>query len=173
MGTIAKIGWLAPFALLAIAATLPTPSMAAEAPLGYQLMCLKHPDQCRGGGASEVPATNDIMATLKKVNARVNASIKPRHDAVGTDVWTVDASAGDCEEYALAKRNALIKAGLPASALRLAYVKTSGGESHAVLIVKTSQGDLVLDNLTSSILSLGQSGLQVVSVAGANPTHWS
>jgi predicted transglutaminase-like cysteine proteinase len=137
-------------------------------------MCLKSPGlpECRGGGSAKVTATPSIMATLQRVNSSVNARIRPRHDG-GVDVWTAGASSGDCEEYALAKRRALISAGLPASSLRLAYVKTRSGEGHAVLIVKTGRGDMVLDVLTRKIRPLSQSGLRLMSMQGANPTVWS
>ena len=146
---------------------------AANAPLGYQLMCLKTPAECKGGGAAKVSATKDVLAVLKSVNLKINRSIKPRYDVASTDVWNPNAKSGDCEDYALAKRKALIKAGVPAGSLRLAHVKTRSGEGHAVLIVKTSKGDLVLDNLTDTIKPLIQSGLRVVSMAGANPTKWN
>lgn len=144
-----------------------------RAPLGYQMMCLKTPAACRGGGAAVEKVSKNEMATLKRVNSSVNRSIKPRGDRNGADVWTIGASSGDCEEFALAKRAALIKAGFSPSALRLAYVKTKRGEGHAVLVVKTNKGDLVLDNLTSTIKPLSQSGLRLVTMAGANPRKWS
>jgi predicted transglutaminase-like cysteine proteinase len=146
-----------------------------RAPLGYNLMCLKHPNstECKGGGSGQVSATGDVMATLKRVNAAVNRSIRPRNDASGSDVWTVGASAGDCEDYVLTKRRQLIKAGLPASSLRIAYVKTRQGEGHAILVVVTSKGKLVLDNLTATIRPLSQTGYRIVSMQGANPNNWS
>ncbi|MEQ1768734.1 MAG: transglutaminase-like cysteine peptidase [Devosia sp.] len=165
----------ASLALLACAVSV-APSVAAtsNAPLGYQLLCLKHPEQCKSGGASKVSASEDILATLKRVNSKVNKSIKPQHDRAGADVWSASTtSVGDCEDYALAKRRALINAGLPASSLRLAYVKTRSGLDHAVLLVKTSKGTLVLDNNTSAIRPLSQSGLRVISMQGANPLDWS
>jgi predicted transglutaminase-like cysteine proteinase len=163
------------FAFVIAAIVLPAVTVEAQAgsPMGYKLMCLKTPEQCKGGGSNKERLTTGEMATLKKVNSSVNRSIKPRHDRSGTDVWTVGASSGDCEDYALAKRAALIKAGFSPSALRLAYVKTRRGEDHAVLIVKSNKGDLVLDNLTSTIKPLSQSGLRLVSMAGANPKKWS
>jgi predicted transglutaminase-like cysteine proteinase len=88
-------------------------------------------------------------------------------------VWTVSAKTGDCEDFALAKRDALIRAGFAPSALRLAYVKTRWGEDHAVLVVKTNRGQFVLDNLTGIVKPLSQSGLRVVSMATANPLKWS
>jgi predicted transglutaminase-like cysteine proteinase len=113
------------------------------------------------------------MDVLKRINLRVNASIRPKYDAPGTDVWTVNATSGDCEEYALAKRAALIKAGFSPSSLRIAYVKTRSGEGHAVLIVRSNKGDLVLDNLTSAIRPLSQSGLRLITMATADPLKWT
>ena len=155
-----------------IAATA-SPAMAgARAPLGYQLMCLKTPAECQGGGSSTVTATAEIIATLKRVNMRVNNSITPRNDS-GADVWNASATSGDCEDYVLAKRRALITAGLPASSLRIAYVKTRGGIGHAILVVKTDKGDFVLDNLNRSVRPLSQSGYRVISMSGADPKSWS
>ncbi len=145
----------------------------SNAPLGYQLMCLKTPSECQGGGKSKVAATGDVMATLKRVNRTVNASIRPVSDK-GADVWNANASsAGDCEDYVLAKRRLLIKAGIPASSLRIAYVKTRSGEGHAILVVNTGKGKLVLDNLTGAIKPLSQTGYRIVSMQGADPRHWS
>jgi predicted transglutaminase-like cysteine proteinase len=150
------------------------PSVAgSKAPLGYQLMCLKTPSECKGGGAAKVAASDDIMSKLTKVNSKVNRSIRPRNDSGGADVWSVNASSGDCEDYALTKRRALIKAGLPASSLRIAYVKTRSGEDHAILVVKTSKGDYALDNLNASVRPLSQTGYRIISQSGANPMKWS
>jgi predicted transglutaminase-like cysteine proteinase len=146
---------------------------AAEvhAPLGYQLMCLKHPAECRGGGAASFEAIDGTLALLMRVNEAVNRAIRPRHDA-GADLWTVGARSGDCEDYALEKRRQLIKAGLPASALRLAYVKTRAGAGHAVLIVNTPHVRYVLDNLTAEIRPLERTGYRLVSMQGADPDIW-
>lgn len=145
-----------------------------HAPIGYQVLCITQPNipECKGGGASSVRANSDVMATLIRVNDSVNTRIKPQYDPTGADVWSVNASTGDCEEYALAKRRALIQAGLPPSSLRLAYVKTRSGVGHAVLIVKTSRGDMVLDVLTRKIKPLSQSGLRLISMSSSNPTKW-
>jgi predicted transglutaminase-like cysteine proteinase len=143
-----------------------------HAPLGYQLMCLKTPSACQGGGSAKVQADQQLMVKLKRVNSAVNRTMTPVEDGAA-DVWNANARQGDCEEFALAKRAALIREGVPASSLRLAYVKTRSGEGHAVLVVKSSRGDLVLDVLTHKIRPLSQSGLRLMSIAGANPTHWS
>jgi predicted transglutaminase-like cysteine proteinase len=146
---------------------------AVHAPLGYQLMCLRSPASCRGGGAPAIALDAPTMAALKKVNSRVNGTMKPRSDR-GADVWDANATAaGDCEDYVLAKRRLLIAAGLPPSALRIAYVKTRSGEGHAILLVETRGAALVLDNLTHAIRPLSQTGYRVISTSGANPRQWS
>ena len=158
--------------ILTAAASGPA-SAEAHAPLGYQLMCLKAPQECKGGGKASVAITNELMSTLKRVNGHVNRSIQPRYDT-GIDVWDASTtSSGDCEDYVLAKRRALIKAGVPASSLRIAYVKTRGGVGHAILVVKTDGKDLVLDNLTAAIKPLSQTGYRIISISGANPRKWS
>lgn len=170
-----KLAVVAVAALAFNAAVVPVAQAGNHAPLGYQLLCLKHPNasECKGGGAAKVKVTGDVMATLKRVNAHVNRSIKPKYDASGADVWNASASSGDCEDYVLAKRRALIKAGIPAGSLRIAYVKTRSGEGHAILVIKTGGKDLVLDNLTATIKPLSQTGYRIVSMSGANPRQWS
>jgi predicted transglutaminase-like cysteine proteinase len=135
-------------------------------------MCVKTPAECVGGGQSSVAATAALVRLLHQVNAAVNAAIVPRSDGA-RDAWQVGVSSGDCEDYVLAKRRALIEAGLDASALRFAYVKTAAGEGHAILVVRTSKGDLVLDNLEAQIRPLEASGYGLVSMSGANPRVWN
>ncbi|WP_423068403.1 transglutaminase-like cysteine peptidase [Devosia sp. CN2-171] len=159
-------------AVIMLACAVPA-NAGGQAPLGYQLMCLKAPQECKGGGKAKITVTTDVMATLKRVNSHVNRTIKPRYDAAGADVWSASATSGDCEDYVLAKRRALIKAGIPSSSLRIAYVKTRKGEGHAILVVKTNGKDLVLDNLTATIKPLSQSGYRILSMSGANPLNWS
>lgn len=148
------------------------PAVAAKVPVGYQIFCLKNPHECKGGGASQIVVTDKTMSLIKSVNASVNRSIRPRNDS-GADVWSANASTGDCEDYVLAKRRALIKAGLPPSALRIAYVKTKRGEGHAILVVMTDGKDWVLDNINGRVRPLSQSGYRLVSMSGANPRNWS
>jgi predicted transglutaminase-like cysteine proteinase len=49
------------------------------------------------------------------------------------------------------KRHELMVRGWPARALLLSEVVTVGGEHHLVLMVRTFDGDLVLDSLTDRI----------------------
>ena len=109
-----------------------------------------------------VTLTPERMAELQQVNDHVNSTIVEVSDMEQygrEDVWTLPTSGkGDCEDFALLKRKLLMQRGWPASALSIAIGQTSQGEPHAVLIVRTAQGELVLDNLTSSVLTPVQTG---------------
>lgn len=142
-----------------------------SAPLAYQLFCLKSPADCRGGGRQHVDLSTKTLAKLNSVNRAVNSKMRARNDG-SADSWTIGATSGDCEDFALSKRRRLIQLGLPSSALRMAVVRTRRGEGHAVLVVRTSKGDRILDNRTNSIKSWHQSDLRLVSMATANPLKW-
>lgn len=162
---------LSTFVAFLIAISLASPVRAASsAPLGFQVLCLQHPAECRGGGSSSVSLTDSLLGVIERVNSQVNGAIRPQNDR-GGDVWTVGASTGDCEDYVLSKRRALINAGLPPSSLRIAYVKAQGID-HAVLVVKTDVSDLVLDNLASNIVPLGNTGYRLIAMSGADPMVW-
>lgn len=84
---------------------------------------------------------------LDDVNAQVNrdfralAPIKPGDlDRGGDGKW-------DCEDYAGEKRQRLLEAGVPATAMRTWDVTVGWGELHQVLVVYGEDGAHVLDNL--------------------------
>lgn len=141
------------------------------APVAFELFCLKNPEECRKAGRAVVAHTPKIAALLARVNSSVNRSIIPRRDR--EDRWSLNPSAGDCDDYVMTKRHRLIRAGVPASALRIAVVRTRSGEGHAVLVVKTTAGDLVLDNLRETIVNRAKTGYRLVSMSSANPTVWN
>ncbi|MGB3337071.1 MAG: transglutaminase-like cysteine peptidase [Devosia sp.] len=163
---------LTTFVASIIAMTMASPANAASmAPVGFQLMCLQHPQECQGGGSSSVNLTDAVLGKIARVNSQVNNSIRPRNDPAG-DVWTIGASAGDCEDYVLSKRRALINAGFPPSSLRIGYVKAPQGVDHAILIVKTDVSDLVLDNLAANVIPLQETRYRLLAVSGADPMVW-
>ena len=140
------------------------------APVGFQIFCLTNRAFCRGGGAEQIRLNQSTQSALEAINTRVNRAIRPRGER--QDIWTLGATQGDCEDYVLAKRAALVSAGLPASALRIAAVVTANGQGHAVLVVRTDQGDLVLDNLTSAIKPFSQTSLRWVAMTAADGRTW-
>lgn len=149
----------------------PAVQVAAITPLSMQFFCAKNRSECRGGGSAQVTMTPNLMAVLKQVNVQVNRSIRPKVDTA--DVWNLNPTEGDCEDYVLTKRSMLIRNGVSAGSLRIAYTHTRQGEPHAVLVVRTSEGDYVLDNLNNSVKTLRASGYNIRSMSNSNPTSWS
>lgn len=108
------------------------------------------------------PMTAKDWTATEQLNRQINRQIRTASDqrqyGVG-DFWSVPAGAaprGDCEDYVLAKRRAMINLGYPQTAFSIALVETSWGESHAVLLMMTSEGEFVLDNLTPKIVRWDQ-----------------
>jgi len=171
-----KAGFLCAIALVAGGVTFGAPAVAEASaslsPLGFKVFCIRNPNQCAGGGAASINLDDAGLSKLKRVNSEVNRSIRPRNDAK-RDTWTLNPASGDCEDYVVTKRARLIKMGFPPSALRIASAKTRSGIGHAVLIVRTSEGNFVLDNLTNAIKPMAQANLRFLAMSGANPKTWS
>ena len=144
------------------------------APFAFVKYCAHNPRDCtKGSSGREISITNARLRQLARVNASVNRSMKPVNDKSGNDVWRAGGKSGDCEDFALTKRRALIRLGWPSNLLRMAVVRTRSGEGHAVLVVKTQKGDLVLDNRFNSIRNWRQTDLRWVKIqSGDNPRIW-
>jgi predicted transglutaminase-like cysteine proteinase len=144
------------------------------APFAQVRFCMQNPSECHTSeGASMVVLTDFNRQELVSTNNDVNHSIIGVNDQDGDDVWSVNVKSGDCEDYALTKRDHLIAKGWSPRALRIAVATTRSGEGHAVLVVKTDHGDLVLDNRTSRIKPWNETDLSWVKIqSGENPYLW-
>lgn len=147
------------------------------APFAHVKFCMGNPSECRvSTGASTIALTDYREKQLRRVNASVNASIRSVNDNSNDefgDVWQIAVNSGDCEDFALTKRKRLISMGWSPRALRIAVARTGSGEGHAVLVVKTSEGDLVLDNRTNTIKPWKKTDLRWVKIqSGDNPRMW-
>jgi predicted transglutaminase-like cysteine proteinase len=126
------------------------------APFQHVRFCMRYPDDCKSDPAEiiAIELTGETSELLNRVNHDVNATIIPMQKSDGIDIndrWTIAPDAGDCNDYAVTKRHQLLISGLPSRALRLAVVKTPSGIGHLVLVVATTKGDFVLDNLVEAI----------------------
>lgn len=128
--------------------------------------------------------TPALLAELNAVDRSINAAIIQTEDvrAYGQeDYWATpleDGMAaggrarGDCEDYALEKRRALIARGVPAQALAIAVADTRFGP-HAVLLVDTDRGEYVLDSLTGKAMPWNRVGYRWVKrQAWGEPMNW-
>lgn len=124
---------------------------ATSIPVGHSEFCKIHQDECDLTTylVDTQALTEQSWRELLEVNAAVNSAIQPVTDEElyrVAEYWTYPRTAGDCEDFALAKRRELISRGWPASTLLITVVKEASGNGHAVLLVRTDRGDLVLDN---------------------------
>jgi predicted transglutaminase-like cysteine proteinase len=62
----------------------------------------------------------------------------------------------------LLKRRTLIQLGYPVQALLITVVSDDKGAGHAVLTVRTDQGEFILDNLKKKVLPASQTGYRFV-----------
>ena len=126
------------------------------APFQHVRFCLRYPSDCKTNPTENerIDLDAETSELLKRVNHSVNISIIPTPKSYGPnlgDGWTIAPDMGDCNDYAVTKRHELLENGLPSKALRLSVVKTASGIGHLVLVVVTTKGDIVMDNLTEVI----------------------
>ena len=157
----------------------PTLSQTTSIPIGHLEFCRRLPAECRSSRdvIEKVALTDQKWQELVEVNAHFNAAIIPvtdmEHLGVAEDWSFPDNGYGDCEDFALAKRRELIHRGWHPSALLMTVVREADGAGHAVLMVRTDRGDLVLDNQDPMIRLWTETAYQFVKrQAQNNPAHW-
>ncbi len=146
-------------------------------PFQHVRFCLRYPADCKSDPTetTTVDLTAETLESMQRVNRDVNLSIVPvaKSDPIAHGGWTISPTSGDCNDYAVTKRHELLQKGLPAKALRLAVVKTQSGIGHLVLVVSTSKGNLVLDNLTETIVAWQLTKYQWVKIqSNSDARYW-
>ncbi len=121
-------------------------------PIGHYEFCRSHKSECdiKSASAPAPRVTEFGWKVINDVNQSVNREITPVTDEElygQEELWTYPDTAGDCEDIALLKRKRLLEKGFSASDLLMTVVRKPDGEGHAVLTVRTAQGDFILDNL--------------------------
>jgi predicted transglutaminase-like cysteine proteinase len=144
---------------------MPTAGRSTQ-PIGHYEFCQSHAGECtrNASAAGPVELTREAWAEIVEVNNLVNTMITPMTDMEmwgREEVWSYpDDGVGDCEDYVLEKRRMLMKRGIPAGNLLITVVRQKNGAGHAVLTVRTTMGDFVLDNLEQRVLSWDETEYQ-------------
>jgi predicted transglutaminase-like cysteine proteinase len=149
-------------------------------PMAHTVFCLKYPKECEvrkiAFRGTRFDLTAERMADLMEVNTKVNRGIRPERNRLGLagEKWLISPASGDCNDYAVTKRHELLERGWPSRALLLAEVVIPSGEHHLVVVVRTKQGDFVLDNLSSTVRPWTQAPYRWARIQSpANPKFWS
>jgi predicted transglutaminase-like cysteine proteinase len=139
-----------------------------SAPIGWVQFCVEYDPECKTKPSMprDVVLSAQAWKDLVRVNHWVNANVRPITDL---DHWGVverwnypDDGYGDCEDYVLQKRRMLMQAGWPREALLITVVRDQNGDGHAVLTVKTDQGEFILDNQRDDVLLWSETGYRFV-----------
>ncbi|MBZ9740938.1 MULTISPECIES: transglutaminase-like cysteine peptidase [unclassified Mesorhizobium] len=102
-----------------------------------------------------------FVEKLAFINSGINRLIAYRKDSVvygKLDYWAKPSEilahrAGDCEDFAILKMTALLRAGIPARSMSLVVLQDrKRGFFHAVLSVSTASGAYILDSLNNTVL---------------------
>ena len=140
--------------------------------------CARMPGECSTDPSEpvQITLTPAVWRLLATINRRVNQRIKPVTDMEHwgvVDRWDYpDDGLGDCEDIQLLKRRLLVERHLPRRAMRMTVVIDEIGEGHAVLMVRTDRGDLILDNKTSAVLPWQRTGYSFVKREGQVGQAW-
>lgn len=130
-----------------------------SAPKGFIDFCKRHPEDCKPAPISRPTLNTNRMRELNVTNMDVNDTYAYNTDLPGRDIWQYPTDGyADCEDYALTKRRHLMDLGWPASSLLITIVEKKAEtvpawRIHAVLTVRTAQGDYILDNELSPAVS--------------------
>jgi len=123
----------------------------------YASYCRRYPNHCDLSGPNAVEYSSDILRLLQVQNASANNAVAEASDKELYDLeeyWAFPSrGAGDCEDIALFKRERLVGFGLPRGAMTVAIVHHRRDMfPHAVLLVETTAGTYLLDNLANGIV---------------------
>jgi predicted transglutaminase-like cysteine proteinase len=147
-------------------------------PFGFVSFCERHRSECRQGPLEEarIELTPERLDELDHVNRSVNKLIEPATDQEiygVAEYWAIPMSRGDCEDYALLKRQVLMMRGWPASALLLTVVRDEKGEGHAILTARTAKGDYILDNKVDDLKAWHATGyVYIMRQSYIDPKVW-
>lgn len=113
-----------------------------------------------GTAREKLLAVNDFFNN--RVRWTTDELLFGQSDYWATPLETLALGAGDCEDFSIAKYVTLLELGVPASSLRLVYVKAirSGlaPQAHMVLAWYETPSDapMILDNINPLLLPAGQ-----------------
>ncbi|WP_227268680.1 transglutaminase-like cysteine peptidase [Roseobacter weihaiensis] len=140
---------------------------SVTAPAGFDGICARYTWVCTASGKTQLsPGATFDLAT--KVNRQVNRQVREIEDQrqYGKEEhWALPTRyGGDCEDLVLLKKKMLVERGVKSENLLIATVLDKRLNSHAVLVLRTTTGDVILDNLTNRILPWHETGYTFLKV---------
>jgi predicted transglutaminase-like cysteine proteinase len=145
-------------------------------PIGHYEFCKVNAAECAIRPADIGP--HNLSAAMwehvRAINTAVNKAVRPVSDLdlYGKDEhWAYPVNAaGDCEDYVLEKRRQLEAAGISLSNLLITVVRKPDDEGHAVLTLRTREGDFILDNLRDDVRLWADTGYRYLKRQSSSHT---
>ncbi len=153
---------------------------------GHADYCKEFPDRCDDSQVAQdytmvtestVGKMQEKIDMIFEINQDVNnktTQILDKDNYKKPDYWTIAVDSGDCEDIVLHKRELLQEAGIPYSSMALVAVDPHIPDDpslHAVLMVRTGIGDLILDNRTNEVKFADETGYTMLQAT--SPTDFS
>ncbi|WP_292314503.1 transglutaminase-like cysteine peptidase [Mesorhizobium sp.] len=113
------------------------------------------------GEIVDIASKKGFREKLSFINSSINRLITYKSDMAvygELDHWATPSEvlehrAGDCEDYAILKMAALLRAGIPAQSMSLVVLQDRRRKFfHAVVSVSTGSGNFILDSLSNLVL---------------------
>ncbi|MFY0690789.1 MAG: transglutaminase-like cysteine peptidase [Paracoccaceae bacterium] len=154
------------------------PRMAAKAPLGAGNICQKYEWACATSKRGSKALTDHQLKVAQRINRAVNRRVTQITDQSQyreEEVWALPTRrGGDCEDFVLLKKRLLMSSGIAPERLLIATALDRRRNSHAVLILRTDEGDYVLDNLNNRMLHWKETGYIFLRLQNSDAPHsWS
>ena len=179
MGTIVAAAPAKTLAAVSSSGAIASKRGFAKPTIGWANFCQRFSRECAidHSEPATIQLTPDAWQTIVRVNRDVNGSIKAISDIEHwgvMDRWNfAEDGYGDCEDYQLLKRKRLVEAGFPHRAMRMTVVIDEKGSGHAVLMVRTDLGDIILDNRHDTVRPWRQTNYTYVKREGDGGSAWA
>jgi len=135
--------------------------LSTTSPPGASNLCDKYRWACTSTGYRGVSG-RAALHLAKSVNSQINRQTDQIEDQAQygrQEYWALPTSrGGDCEDIVLLKKKKLLEKGVASETLLIATVLDLNRNSHAVLVLRTKQGDFVLDSLQDKIIPWRSTG---------------
>lgn len=139
---------------------------------GYQELQIWRAELSQYKNTSIKTMAERVNDFVNKTAYVVDQKVWGKSDYWATPVEFLVRGAGDCEDFAIAKYTALRALGVPEDRLRVAIVHDNVKNiPHAVLIVYTESGPMILDNQIKSMIS-GEIAGRYRPIYSINRTAW-
>lgn len=154
-----------------------TARMTVSAPAGAQNLCGRFPFACLSSGA-ETRVSGQQLDVAIRLNRQINRQVRSISDQAQyrtAEHWALPtARGGDCEDFALLKKKRLIEAGFDPRTLLISTALDRNRVAHAVLVMRTAQGDFILDNLRDDVLHWRATGYTFLRMQDpSDPSRWT